>query len=628
MAFIVAKKIKGREYYYLRSSKREDGKVKAITLAYLGKDKDEAEKRAKEFLKGADMNKADPDKAALSEKADSVGQNQSFAGQSSRTSSSPKEGEEKGKDLKSGDGKKSSMAEDVVQRKKKKGSDKDHEGEKDFLSFLQEAGLIWGPEPEIYGGLAGFYTYGPLGKMLKNKVENSVRKVFRDQGLRELEGPTVLPDVVWKASGHLDTFKDRTIQCSKCDAVFRADKIIEEKFDVPADGWSDDKILAFIEEKEISCPSCKGGFEKKINTQSLMMKTVVAGEEASLRPETATVTYLPYPRFYNYFRKKFPMGVFQIGKAYRNEISPRQHVLRGREFTQAEGQIFVDPEKKNSWERFDEIKDEKLPFWSYEAQDAEGSWDEISVADALEKGLIKSQAYGWCIWLAYMQFVNFGIPKERIRLRQHHPDEKAFYADDAWDIELRLNNYGWTEVCGVHDRTDYDLTQHSKFSGEKMDATRDDGTKFVPHVLEIAFGTDRPTYALIDLFYEKKEVGEGKSMFAIPYHMAPTDVAVFPLMKKPPELVALAKDLVEDLQGEFLVEYDAGGSIGRRYLRAATMGTPYCITVDGESVENETVTVRDRDTAEQIRVKTSEVREVLGKLLSGELVFGDAGEKV
>ena len=487
--------------------------------------------------------------------------------------------------------------------------------DKDFLSFVTEAGLIWGPSPEIYGGLAGFYTYGPLGKLLKNKVENSVRKIFNGNGFREIEGPTVLPNEVWKASGHLDTFKDRTIKCSKCDAVFRADKLIEEKFDVSADAFSNEKILEFIAKEKIKCPTCKGEFEKKIESQSLMMGTMVAGKPASLRPETATGTYLPFLRFYNHFRKKLPFGVFQIGKAYRNEISPRQSVLRGREFTQAEGQIFVDPNEKNNWSEFEKIKDVKLPFWSEKNQKSEKKPEKISVEEALKKKLIKSQAYGWCIWLAYTQFRNFGIPEEKIRLRQHHADEKAFYADDAWDVEINLNNYGWTEVCGVHDRTDYDLTQHAKASGVELVAQRENGEKFVPHVLEIAFGTDRPTYALIDLFYEKKEEGEGKTTFKIPYNMSPIDVSIFPLSKKN-ELINLANEIKQNLEKNFVVEYDESGSIGKRYLRSAKQGTPYAITIDFDSLEDNSVTLRDRDTEKQKRIKISELGLILSDLLT------------
>ena len=573
--FIIKKEVKGQEYYYLRKSERQDGKVKAVNIAYLGKDKKDAERKAQQII-----NKMKKQEIKKIEK-------------------------------------------EIKPEKQEKVDDE----EKEFLSFIQEQGLIWGPSPEIYGGMAGFYTYGPIGKLLKNKVEESVRRIFNANGLRELEGPTVLPDIVWKASGHLETFADRTIRCSKCKAVFRADKLIEEKHDVAADSYSDKKLLDFINKHDIKCPSCKGRLENAIETQSLMMKTNVAGEEASLRPETATVTYLPFLRFYNFFRKKFPLGVFQIGKAYRNEISPRQHVLRGREFTQAEGQMFVDPDTKNSWEEYDEIKKQKLPFWDHKSQDAEAEVKSITIEEALKKGFIKSQAYGWCIWLAYTQFINFGIPKDRIRLRQHHPDEKAFYADDAWDVEVKLNNYGWTEVCGVHDRTDYDLSQHSKFSNEELIAQREDGTKFTPHVLEIAFGTDRPTYALIDIFYEKKQEEEGKTMFKIPYHMAPVEVSIFPLMKKP-ELVKLARQIKDDLEKEFVVDYDKSGSIGRRYLRSSTIGTPYAVTVDFDSLEKKDVTIRDRDTEKQIRVKIDELKEVLRKLFSQEIKFEDAGKLV
>ncbi len=580
--YVTKKKIGKYEYYYLRKSERRNDKVVSVNVAYLGKDKAEAEAKAQEIIsKLSDKKMERINKPKIED-----------------WKMNPKE-----KAIDNSD----------------KSKQKDNEKEKEFVSFVQEAGLIWGPEPEIYGGMAGFYTYGPLGKLLKNKVENSVRRIFNSHGLRELEGPTVMPDVVWKASGHLGIFSDRIVKCKKCKSVFRADKLIEEKFDVSADSFSDEKILRFIEEKGITCPSCGGRFENNIEKQSLMMKTKVAGQDASLRPETATVTYLPFLRALNYFRKKIPFGVYQIGKAYRNEISPRQSVLRGREFTQAEGQLFVDPLQKNSWDKFAEVKGEKLPLWNWELQ-KDGFWDGsdgISLAHAIDKKMIKSQAYAWCLWLAYTQFRNFGIPVERIRVRQHWPDEKAFYADDAWDIEINTNNYGWVEVCGVHDRTDYDLKQHSKESGVALEAIRENGSRFVPHILEIAFGTDRPTYVLMDLFYEKKTEGEGKTTFKVPYNMAPIDVSIFPLMKKP-ELTKVAREIKEDLEKEFVIDYDESGSIGKRYLRAAMAGTPFAITIDFDSLTGKDVTIRDRDSEKQIRVKIADLHERLRKLLSGE----------
>ena len=493
-----------------------------------------------------------------------------------------------------------------------------------IVSLCKRRGFIF-PGSEIYGGLAGFYTYGPLGKLLKNKVENSVRKTFNSYNFREIEGTTILPDIVWKASGHLETFKDRIIRCSKCKSAFRADKLVEENTKTSADHLSDAKILDIVQKNKIKCPSCNSSFEDKIEKQSLMMKTIVANQDASLRPETATVTYLPFLNYYNYFRKKLPFGVFQIGKVYRNEISPRQHVLRLREFTQAEGQIFIDPNEKNNWPFYDQIKKLSLPFWPYKEQEKKSKPSSIAIEQALKNNIIKNKAYAWCIWLAYTQFINFGIPKEKIRLRQHHPTEKSFYAEDAWDIEVELNNYGWTEVCGVHDRTDYDLKQHAKFSKTKLEAQRENNESFVPHILEIAFGTDRPTYALIDLFYDKKSLKEGKTTFRIPCHMAPIDISVFPLMKKP-ELSSLAKKIKDSLEKDFIIEYDESGSIGRRYLRSAIAGTPYAITIDYLSLENNDVTLRDRDTEKQIRLPIKDLKSTLQKLLNSEISFEKAGK--
>lgn len=578
--FIVKKKIGKEEYYYLRESKRSGNKVKAITIAYLGKNKEEAEKKAKDIQKSYKPLEVTKDTKTKKEK--------------------------------------------TMENKPNKEKTQSTE-EKEFLSFLNESGLLWGPAPEIYGGLAGFYTYGPLGKLLKNKLENQVRKIFNFNGFNEIEGPTILPDIVWKASGHLDTFNDPVICTKDKKESYRADKLLEEN-KIEITNPSDENLLKLIKKHNVTAPNGKL-LELKIERQSLMMRTKVAGQPASLRPETATVTYLPFPRLYNHARKKTPFATFQIGKAYRNEISPRQHVLRGREFTQAEGQLFIDPEQKNSWPQFEEIKSQSLPLWTYQNQEKSTPPENIKIEQALKNKLIKSQAYMWCLNLAYTQFINFGIPKDRIRLRQHHPDEMAFYADDAWDIEVNLNNYGWTEMCGVHDRTDYDLKQHSKFSNTNLEALRENGEKFTPHILEIAFGIDRPLYALIDLFYNKKTEQEGKTLFELPFHMAPIDASVFPLMKKP-ELIKLSKEIKELLEKDLIVNYDESGSIGRRYLRSATQGTPLAITVDYDSLKNNDVTIRHRDTEKQIRVKIKDLDITIKQILNLEISFEKAGKLI
>ena len=495
---------------------------------------------------------------------------------------------------------------------------------KELHAFMQSKGFVYGPFPEIYGGVSGFYAYGPLGKLLKNRVEESVRHVFFSNGFREIECPTVIPDVVWEASGHLQTFTDKTIECSKCHSQFRCDKLIEEKKEIDTASLTDKELLAAIKKEKITCPSCKGFFLEEIKAYSLMMKTSVAGKPFSLRPETATVTYLPFKRLNDYFRK-LPFTVFQIGKAYRNEISPRQHLLRLREFTQAEAQLFIDPKEKDSWQKYDAIKNEKLPLYTSHHQEKKKQLEWISIDDARKHKHIKSKAYAWCLNLAYQQFLSMGIPKERIRIRQHLSTERAFYADDAWDIEIELRSFGWTECCGVHDRTDYDLKKHAAFSKQNLEATRDNGEKFVPHILEIAFGTDRPVFALMDIFYEKKEENEGKTIFHVPYCMAPLDVAVFPLMKKDdlPEYAGKIKALLEK---EYLVDYDESGSIGKRYLRAAEAGIPYAITIDYDSLKNKDVTIRDRDTEKQVRVSEKELKETLRRLSIGEISFEMAGK--
>ena len=434
----------------------------------------------------------------------------------------------------------------------------------------------------------------------------------------EVEVPTILPAAVWEASGHLGNFTDPLIE--DVDGNFwRADHLIEDyyrehdiKTPIPV---NEDDILAVIQEHEITSPNGTK-LSGKVRAHNLMMKTTVGvDQEAYNRPETATATYLPFLRYKDYFRKKLPFGVFQIGKAYRNEISPRQHLVRMREFTQAEAQLFIDPAHKDNYEGYEEIKESELPLFSWKAQTAEEEPTSTRVVDARKEELFGSEAYAYTIHLAYELFRSFGIPEKNIRLRQHGPDEKAFYAHDAWDVELYVPTFGWIEACGVHDRTDYDLSQHAKHSGKDQTLFVEEHKKHVtPHVLEIAFGVDRPVYALLDIFYDEKEEGEGKTTLKLPYALAPIDVAVLPLHKK---LSAKAREVHAQLLEEgFIAAYDESSSIGKRYLRQSTIGTPYCVTIDFDTVEGEeapkdTVTVRDRDTEEQKRVPIDELATYL-----------------
>ncbi len=494
-----------------------------------------------------------------------------------------------------------------------------------LIAFCQERGFVWGPSPELYGGLSGFYDYGPLGKLLKNNVENRLRKVFALHDVWEVECPTVVPAKVWEASGHKANFTDPLIKDTDGN-VYRADKLIEEHFAAkgadaaPLLAAAHNDFLKVIKEEKLKAPSGKE-LVPAITQHNLMMKTTIGLDlEAYNRPETATTTYLPFPRYFDYFRKKLPFAVFQIGKAYRNEISPRQFILRQREFTQAEAQLFLYADQKDNHPAYPRIKGRTLPFWPAERQLAGNAPDAITVAEARQRGFLKNDAYAYTLALAYELFTSIGIPPERIRLRQHTADEKAFYADDAWDIEVKLNAFGWTEMCGVHDRTDYDLQQHAKFSGKELGVSDETHKKEVPHVVEIAFGPDRMLFAILDLSYNPKDEAEGKTTLHLPAFLAPIQVQVFPLVKKD-GMPEQARIIFEELVGEFTAAYDEAGSIGRRYLRAAQQGTPYCITVDGDTLRDGTVTLRDRDTEKQVRIKSSELAGTLHGLLHGRKNF-------
>ena len=234
------------------------------------------------------------------------------------------------------------------------------------LDIAKRRGFIWGPSPNIYhGGVSGFYDWGPLGKLLKNKVESIIRKTFSFYNFWEVECPTIMPRIVWEASGHYENFTDPIIKCLKCNAIYRADNLIKELFPKEKTaGLNEKELTKIIEKKKIKCPKCES-ILSDVQSYNLMMKTSVGNQEAFLRPETATTTYLLYPEYYRFFRTKLPFGVFQIGKAYRNEISPRQHVLRTREFTQAEAQLFILPEQENNFENFKEVENEELPLMSF-----------------------------------------------------------------------------------------------------------------------------------------------------------------------------------------------------------------------------------------------------------------------
>jgi glycyl-tRNA synthetase len=497
----------------------------------------------------------------------------------------------------------------------------DEEFRKSLMSFVSAKGFVYGPSPEIYGGIAGFYDFGPTGKTLRNNIENSIRKLFNKFQFFEVECPIVSPRIVWEASGHLGGFSDPLVRCEKCKSLWRADHLINEQFGIDADPLTVEQIKDFFGKNIISCPSCKVRLSDSIHKHSLMLKTQIGLDtEMYNRPETATTTYLPFLNYLRFYRDKLPFGVFQIGPAYRNEISPRQHIIRGREFIQAEAQVFLFKDQKENFEKFPEVENLILPFYTAQNQKEGKGIVMMSLKDAIKNKVLKNKAYAWTLGITYQLFKSLGFSDDNLRYKQHQ--KLAFYADDAWDLEVKFNSFGWIECGGIHDRTDYDLTTHAKFSGKELVAPNQiTGKKEVPHVLEIALGPNRMLLAVLDNFYDRKSEEEGKTKFRIPIKLSPIKVAVFPLMKKEP-LQKLAKEIFDELSEDFLVVLDESGSIGKRYLRQDEIGTPFCITIDYDSVDKDKcVTIRERDSEKQIRVKVSDLRKLIRELILGDKKF-------
>ena len=478
-----------------------------------------------------------------------------------------------------------------------------------FNSLLRRRGFIWGPSPEIYGGLAGFYSYGPAGKALKNNILSMYRRELRAYGFNEVECPEILPKIVWEASGHLERFIDPVFRCKKCETMVRADRFLQEKLpNESIDGLSFDEMDKLLQKHRFKCPKCDIPFEK-IEEYNLMLKTSVGnGVTAYLRPETATTTYLLFNRLNQDARRQYPIKVFQYGKAFRNEISPRQLVLRMRAFDQFEIQLFIGKEQELNFDEFDEISSNKLPLLDWKSQENQIVVpNKISLKEAVNKGILKKPAFAYCVFLGYHLTSKLGFPEETIRLRQHSPQEMAHYADDAWDLEINTKQFGWVEICGIHDRTDYDLKRHGEFSNQTFEIPMgtDLNLKEVPQILEIAFGPDRIIYTLLETTFN---VVDERIVLNLPPQLAPNLVAVFPLVKNKENILKLAKKVHKLLLEHRITSFfDSTGSIGKRYRRQDELGTPYCITIDYDSLDDNTVTIRYRDTMEQKRVLISEI---------------------
>ncbi|UCG95327.1 MAG: glycine--tRNA ligase [archaeon] len=478
-------------------------------------------------------------------------------------------------------------------------------------SIMKRRGFLW-KSSEIYGGLSGFYDYGHLGTLMKRKFEDAWREFFL--GLHpnffEISPSMIMHEKVFKASGHLDHFTDPIVKCQKCDFVERADQILEEQLKEKFEGKSKEELTEIIKKHEIKCPKCRGSLEE-VSELNLMFPVDIGAFDkirGYLRPETAQGSYLNFSREFNALRKKLPFGLAIVDRAFRNEISPRQGVYRMREFVQAELQIFIDPEKVGEHENWKEVEDYKLRLFPASSRD---KILDLTCKEASKK-LKLPEFYVYHMAKIQKFYLDvLGYPKEKLRFFELSEEERAFYNRLHWDLELELEGFnGFGEVAAIHYRTDYDLKSHEKLSGESQEIFFND-KKFVPHVIEVTFGIDRNIYALLEFFYDERE---DKPVMRLPVRVAPFNCAVFPLVKKD-GLDKKAYQIYESLHNRFTCFYDDSGSIGRRYARQDEIGTPLCITIDHDTKKDNTVTVRNRDTAKQVRIKSGELKSHIEKFL-------------
>jgi glycyl-tRNA synthetase len=466
---------------------------------------------------------------------------------------------------------------------------------------------------EIYGGKSGFFSYGHLGKLMKNKFENLWRGYFLklNDNFYEIQSNNILPEDVFVASGHLKNFNDPLTECKKCHFRFRADQFLEDK-GVKSEGLSIEEMSGVIKNNKLTCPKCKSELSD-VKWFNMMFPVAIGfeNEKAYLSPETAQAAYLAFRQEFEATRKKLPLGLAIIDKAYRNEISPRQLFFRLREFTQAELQIFFDPleiDKAKEWKSIEKYKLILLPVKKRKANKLlEATCEDVSKELKLPKFYVYHMAK---IQQFYLDILK--LPKEKFRFYELGEDERAFYNKIHWDIELDLGTLGgFKEVAGLHYRTDYDLSRHMKQSKQNLEIFYND-KKFVPHVLELSFGVDRNIWALLDIFYRKET---GRELFQFPPAISPVDVAVFPLVSKD-GLDDKAAEVYNHLKNYFSCFYDDSGSIGRRYRRQDEIGTESCITIDYETLKDGTVTIRSRDSMKQKRVKIADLVKEVRNLLS------------
>ncbi|MCI4358556.1 MAG: glycine--tRNA ligase [Thermoplasmata archaeon] len=484
----------------------------------------------------------------------------------------------------------------------------------ELFALLRRRGYLW-PSAEPYGGLQGFYDYGPLGTALKRQVEEAWATWFLglSPDYHRIEPAEVLPEAVVRASGHLENFTDPEVRCGQCGNAFRAETVLESVRPQGLDGVPPAEIAEILASSGARCPRC-GSKSLSVPRPFNLMFGLDLGAEGKergyLRPETAQSSFLSFDRMLDVGRKAMPLGIAVVGRAYRNEIAPRQVLFRMRAFTQAELQVFFDP--SGFPVDFASVSQSTIPVLRVADRDrGEGSPSSVPASDLVGAGgLPEFYVYHLAQTLRFYR-ESLGYPESVLRFYEKSDSERAFYNRIQFDVEVRLDSLGgYREVGAVHYRGDYDLTRHGEGSRHDPKVLLPSGVRAVPHVLEITFGVDRNLWALADLGLAN---ADDRVLWRIPSHLAPVTVGVFPLLPK--EHGAAALGVYERLLSEGLrARYDAAGTIGKRYARMDEAGTPFCVTVDGESLLNgavRTVTLRDRDSRAQERVELDRLIETV-----------------
>jgi len=569
--------------------------------------------------------------------------------------------------------------------------------------LARRRGFFW-QSYEIYGGVGGFVTYGPLGARLKQNIEAKLREIFVTKlGIFEIESAVITPGKVFEASGHVDHFKEPMVECSGCHKRFRADHLLEEYAKISpteAEKMSLDEINEALKSNAVTCPECGGGFNFPQNFLTMFETTIgpYSGSTGYGRPEAAQGIFVEFNRLYAVAREKLPFGVIQIGHALRNEISPRQGLIRLREFTIADLEFFFDPEEPDCCFLKD-VENESLPILLGENRLAKSEETvTLTVREALDKKVVISEWQAFFMAMAKKLLIEIGVPAERQRFIEKLPWEKAHYSRQSFDQEVFVDRWGWVEVSGHAYRTDYDLSGHMRASGADMRVYKEyqkpvekealvvkpimakfgpvfkkeagkvaellskanaetvaaslkedgcfmvenykilpeqvevvkqktlvRGVRFIPHVVEPSFGCDRLFYVALEYAYGVKD---DRIVMSFPRSIAPMQVNVYPLVNKD-GLAEKAQEVHDLLVNEgFMVEIDEAGSIGRRYARADEGGVPLGVTIDYDTLNDGTVTIRDRDSWRQVRSALKDLPRIIGEYFQGKINFEDLGTLV